>query len=400
MEGRIEQPAEEIKRLQRCINDLVSVLALPAIWVGADPHQIARTLLDVLLGLLSLDLVYVRMKDPAGEATLEMVRVAPSRTLTALPQEIGALLDSWLQGDPNRWPRSVRNPVGDGDIAIVALRLGLQGDIGVLVAGSQRPDFPQQTERLLLTVAVNQAVIGLQEARLLSEQKRVTRELDQRVTQRTAELAAANEELRQSQEALRTAESKSRLIIDTTSDAVITMDSGGTITTWNKQAEVVFGWSNAEAVGQRMSDMIIPQQHRIAHERGLLHFLATGDGPILRRRIEVTAVRRSGVEFPVELEVSPIAVGAEWVFSAFIRDITDSKRAQEELRNTQADLAHMTRVMTMGELTASIAHEVNQPLAGIITNASTCLRMLAADPPNVDGAGDRAAHDSRWQPCV
>jgi PAS domain S-box-containing protein len=395
MEGRIEQPAEEIKRLQRCLNDLVSVLALPAIWVGADPYQIARTLLDVLLGLLSLDLVYVRMKDPAGEAPLEMVRVAPSRTLTAPPQEIGALLGSWLQGDPNRWPRWVRNPVGDGDIAVVVLRLGLQGDIGVLVAGSQRPDFPQQTERLLLSVAVNQAVIGLQEARLLSEQKRVTRELDQRVTQRTAELAAANEELRQSQEDLRTAESKSRLIIDTTSDAVITMDSGGTITTWNKQAEVIFGWSNAEAVGQRMSDMIIPQQHRIAHERGLLHFLATGDGPILRRRIEVTAVRRSGVEFPVELEVSPIAVGAEWVFSAFIRDITDSKRAQEELRNTQADLAHMTRVMTMGELTASIAHEVNQPLAGIITNASTCLRMLAADPPNVDGARETARRTIR-----
>jgi PAS domain S-box-containing protein len=67
-------------------------------------------------------------------------------------------------------------------------------------------------------------------------------------------------------------------------------------------------------------------------------------------------------------------------------DMHDWKQAQEELRNTQAALAHMTRVMTMGELTASIAHEVNQPLSGIITNASTCLRMLAADPPNIDGA--------------
>jgi C4-dicarboxylate-specific signal transduction histidine kinase len=67
-------------------------------------------------------------------------------------------------------------------------------------------------------------------------------------------------------------------------------------------------------------------------------------------------------------------------------DMHDWKQAQEELRNTQAVLAHMTRVMTMGELTASIAHEVNQPLSGIVTNASTCLRMLAADPPNVEGA--------------
>jgi PAS domain S-box-containing protein len=71
------------------------------------------------------------------------------------------------------------------------------------------------------------------------------------------------------------------------------------------------------------------------------------------------------------------------------------KRAQEELRNTQAELAHMTRVMTMGELTASIAHEINQPLSGIITNANTCLRMLAADPPNVDGARETARRTIR-----
>ena len=69
-----------------------------------------------------------------------------------------------------------------------------------------------------------------------------------------------------------------------------------------------------------------------------------------------------------------------------IVDMHDWKRAQEELRNTQAELAHMARVMTMGELTASIAHEINQPLSAVIRNANTCLRMLAADPPNVDGA--------------
>src|SRR5437660_11492379 len=82
------------------------------------------------------------------------------------------------------------------DISIVPLRLGLQNEIGVIVAGSRRADFPGQTERLLLSVAANQAAIGLQEARLLSEQKRVAKELDQRVAQRTRELAAANEELR------------------------------------------------------------------------------------------------------------------------------------------------------------------------------------------------------------
>jgi C4-dicarboxylate-specific signal transduction histidine kinase len=69
-----------------------------------------------------------------------------------------------------------------------------------------------------------------------------------------------------------------------------------------------------------------------------------------------------------------------------LTDIDDRKRAEEELRNSQSELARVTRVMTMGQLTASIAHEVNQPLSGIITNAGTCLRMLDANPPNVEGA--------------
>lgn len=76
-------------------------------------------------------------------------------------------------------------------------------------------------------------------------------------------------------------------------------------------------------------------------------------------------------------------------------DIEDRKRAEERIYNTQAELAHMTRLMTMGALTASIAHEVNQPLAGIMTNASTCLRMLAADPPNIDGARETAQRTIR-----
>jgi len=137
--------------------------------------------------------------------------------------------------------------------------------------------------------------------------------------------------LQQSQEELRRAEENTRLIIDTTLDAVITMDAQGMITSWNKQAEIVFGWSEREAIGQHMPEMIIPEQQRMAHERGLRHFLDSGDGPILRRRIEFTAVRRSGVEFPVELEVTPVKVGENWVFSGFIRDITDSKLAEKQI---------------------------------------------------------------------
>jgi PAS domain S-box-containing protein len=195
METQLENAAEEIKRLQRCISDLVSVLTLPALWSGGEPSRVVHTLLDTLLRMLLLDLVYVRLKDAAGKTSLEMVRLAQSAKPAPPQQEISTLLDRWLQLDPLKRPARVQNPVGDGDLSIVALPLGLQGEIGVVVAGSQRADFPQQTESLLLNVAVNQASLGLQEARLLSEQKRVASELDLRVAQRTRELAETNEEL-------------------------------------------------------------------------------------------------------------------------------------------------------------------------------------------------------------
>src|SRR5882724_8036130 len=191
----MEQTADEIRRLQGCINDLISVLAIPALWRGQESAQIVSTLLDVLVGMLRLDFAYARLKDPVGGAPIEMVRLALSRNLTARPQEIGQVLNGWLGDDPQKWPLLVRNPVGDGDVSIVPLRLGLRDEIGVIVAGSQRADFPTQTERLLLNVAANQAAIGLQEARLLGEQKRVAEELDQRVAQRAGQLLAANEEL-------------------------------------------------------------------------------------------------------------------------------------------------------------------------------------------------------------
>src|SRR6267142_3779565 len=194
-DGEMKQTIDEIRRLRGCINDLISVQALPAMWTGQEPAQIVSTLLDVLIGMLRLDFAYARLKDPDGESPIELLRLPQSRNLTASTQAIGHVLQPWLGDAPQKWPLLVRNPIGDGDVSIVPLRLGLRDKIGVIVAGSQRADFPGETERLLLSVAANQAAIGLQEARLLNEQKRVAEELDQRVAQRTSQLLVANEEL-------------------------------------------------------------------------------------------------------------------------------------------------------------------------------------------------------------
>src|SRR5216684_5801059 len=230
----MEQTADEIRHLQGWINDLLSALALPAMWSDHESAQLVTTLLDGLVGMLRLDFAYALLKDPVGEAPIELVRLAQSRHLTTRPQEIGQVLSPWLGDDPQKRPLLVPNPLGDGDVSIVPLRLGLRGEIGVIVAGSQRADFPGETERLLLGVAANQAAIGLQEARLLSEQKRVAKELDQRVAQRTRELAAANEELkkeiterRRAEEKLRQDEKELRTIIDAIPQLIIAIGTDG-----------------------------------------------------------------------------------------------------------------------------------------------------------------------------
>ena len=112
MDVQPRDPAEEIKRLQRCVNDLISVLALPATWSGGEPSQIVHTLLDALLRMLQLDLVYVRLKETGGQAPIEMVRFAQSQKHIAQPHEIGVVLKHWLGADPQQWPPLMRKPFG------------------------------------------------------------------------------------------------------------------------------------------------------------------------------------------------------------------------------------------------------------------------------------------------
>src|SRR5216117_1909632 len=128
---------------------------------------------------------------------------------------------------------------------------------------------------------------------------------------------------------LRESEERTRLILANALDAVVTIDIDGRIIAWSGQAEKLFGWSAADVLHRRLSETIIPAAYREAHERGLARFRETGEGPVLNRRIELSAVRRDGTEFPVRLKGST-------VFSAFLRDITDQKRADEARRQSEA----------------------------------------------------------------
>jgi PAS domain S-box-containing protein len=149
---------------------------------------------------------------------------------------------------------------------------------------------------------------------------------------------------KRSEKALAASEQRTRQIVETALDAVITIDRDGAITGWNAQAEKIFGWTQAEAVGRPVEETIMPQGYRDAHKRGLARYLATGEARVLGRRIELTALHRDGHEFPVELSITPTRSGDAVTFSAFVRDITERKNAETRLQDQLGRLALLERI--------------------------------------------------------
>ena len=185
--------AAESQRLKAGINDLVSVMALPAIWSGSAAPKIFATLLDVLMRMLHLEFAYATYSGGPDGQLCEIFRTTQEApTLTA--HGVGEALKS-VRGEGG--PRTLSNPMGDGEVTVASLRLGLHDAIGWVVLGSSRIDFPSSIQRLLMNVAANQAAIGLQEVRILSDQKRVATELDVKVALRTQELGDAHHRLQQ-----------------------------------------------------------------------------------------------------------------------------------------------------------------------------------------------------------
>jgi PAS domain S-box-containing protein len=181
----------------------------------------------------------------------------------------------------------------------------------------------------------------------------------------TGVLAVARDitERRQAEQSLRESEERTRLIVETALDAVVTIDGHGRITGWNPQAERTFGWGREDAIEQLLTATFIPPRYRQLHEQGLQRFLATGEGAILNKRIEITALHRDGREFPVELTVVPVKSGGSFTFSAFIRDITRRKEAEAALACQAQELARSNA--DLDEFAYRASHDLKEPLRSI-----------------------------------
>jgi len=163
------------------------------------------------------------------------------------------------------------------------------------------------------------------------------------------------------------ADSKARLqaIVDTALTAIVTMDGHGVITGWNPRAEAIFGWSQDEVLGNPLAETIIPTQHRAAHRAGLARYLATGEGPVLGKVLELSALDRGGREFPVELAISPAtAPGGSPLFVGFVRDISARKQAADAIANLNSELKIANQHKS--EFLANMSHELRTPLNSIL----------------------------------
>ena len=177
-------------------------------------------------------------------------------------------------------------------------------------------------------------------------------------------------------------EDRLRAIVNSALDAIIQMDAEGNISGWSSQAEVFFGWTHDEALGRKLHETIIPVRYRDGHLRGLKHFLASGEGPVLNTRVEINGLHRAGHEFPIELAIASIKTARGIEFSAFVRDISARKEIEQQLQDNQAHLEERIRQRTLeleqaklaaeaasvakSDFLANMSHEIRTPMNGIL----------------------------------
>jgi PAS domain S-box-containing protein len=162
--------------------------------------------------------------------------------------------------------------------------------------------------------------------------------------------------------ALKESERRNRLIVDSAYDGFVGMDETGLICDWNPQAEKVFGWSRQEALGRRLADTIVPPRYRDDHQRGLDTFLTTGKGPILNQRIEISAMHRSGQEFPVVLTISAIKLDSGYLFGAFVQDISQPRQAAQRREVQYAIAGILAEASTLEDTAAQILQTICEGL--------------------------------------
>ncbi len=183
---------------------------------------------------------------------------------------------------------------------------------------------------------------------------------------------------------LKESEEKFRTITASAKDAIIMIDNAGSITYWNRAAEIIFGYAAEAIMGRALHNVLAPPQSRGDYSRAFSVFRETGSGPVVGKTIELTAVRKDGMELNIELSISAVKLKDQWTAIGIIRDITARKKAEEERTRLQEQLNRAQRFEAVGVLAGGIAHDFNNLLMGIQGRASLMLTEKDASSPDYE----------------
>ncbi|HTO66464.1 MAG TPA: ATP-binding protein, partial [Bradyrhizobium sp.] len=362
-------------RLRTALRDLVALATIPAAWVGREPSAIAAGLADLLIGSLDLDFAFVRLRDPEGGDVVEVTRGDAWRSFP-----------EWLQHHLSvNGHRSLREVIPDVSGRVqpccgIVIPIGVDSEGGLVAAASGRSSFPDEIDRLLLSVAANQAATACQNARLLYERRRAEEalrearnDLEKKVAERTAELLRTTADLVER-------DAKIRRLIDANIIGIFIGDFDGLILEANGAFLHMVGYDREDLIAGRVrwSDLT-PPEWRDRTEQALQQVKTTG----IVQAYEKEYFRKDGSRVPVLAGATLFEEGGDKSIG-FVIDLTERKRAAEALREVQTELAHANRAAALGQLTASIAHEVNQPISGVLSSGLAALRWL--ETPDLEAA--------------
>jgi len=193
------------------------------------------------------------------------------------------------------------------------------------------------------------------------------------------------------------AQDRFRLVVEASPNGIVLVDSQGHIVLVNARAEKLFGYERKELLGKSI-ELLVPERFRIKHPAYRAGFYAAPAARATGAGRELFAQRKDGTEFPAEIGLSPIQTPEGMVILCAVADITERKQAEAEARKHRDELAHLSRVAIMGEMAGSLAHELNQPLTGIVNNASAGRRFIAkgrADLQKLDSLLEAIGEDGR-----
>jgi formate hydrogenlyase transcriptional activator len=350
-ERTVEPETFEIGQLQRCINDLLSVLSLPAVWTGHNESTVATTLLDVLVRMLRLDFAFVRTGSEPDHPVEEWARFERRSPSPLDVGELGRSLEPLVDGAPRTSARGIPGVGDDGEVAIAVVPLGMNSPVATLVVGSMRLDFPTRIERLLLQVAGNQAAVALMEARRVA---RLQRDATERIRHDEQEL---------------------RMLVDSVPHLIGAVSPDGQMLLMNKAATTYLGTPLADGVGaEEWRDRYYHPDDREAMQRSVQRALAEG----LPQEGEARIRSHDGQYrwFAVRHEALRDERGGLIRLYASAVDIHDRKSVEDRMRAETLALREQIDESSMFEEIVGVSLPLRRVLSDVTSVAATDSTVL------------------------